>query len=81
MNGTHVNLPVGGSGPRLYPEYFSRNEQLTALAAIRSVLADAPLYTPRMPKSGRPMSVGMSNCGPLGWISDECGYRYASTHQ
>ncbi|HEV2626014.1 MAG TPA: alpha-ketoglutarate-dependent dioxygenase AlkB [Xanthobacteraceae bacterium] len=80
MNGTHVNLPVGGSGPRLYPEYFSRNEQLTALAAIRSVLADAPLYTPRMPKSGRPMSVGMSNCGPLGWISDECGYRYASTH-
>jgi DNA oxidative demethylase len=75
-----VNLPVGGSGLRLYPEYFSRDAQLTALAAIRGVLADAPLYTPRMPKSGRPMSVGMSNCGPLGWISDERGYRYESTH-
>jgi DNA oxidative demethylase len=73
-------LPVGGSGLRLYPEYFSRNAQLTALAEIRSVLADAPLYTPRLPKSGRPMSVGMSNCGPLGWISDERGYRYESTH-
>jgi len=78
--GPHMNLPVGGSGLRLYPEYFSRNAQLTALAAIRSALADAPLYTPRMPKSGRPMSVGMSNCGPLGWISDERGYRYESTH-
>jgi DNA oxidative demethylase len=75
-----MNLPVGGSGLRLYPEYFSRNAQLAALAAIRSVLADAPLYTPRMPKSGRPMSVGMSNCGSLGWISDERGYRYESTH-
>ena len=80
MNGAHMNLTVGSSGLRLYPEYFSGNAQLAALAAIRSVLADAPLYKPRMPKSGRPMSVGMSNCGPLGWISDERGYRYESTH-
>jgi DNA oxidative demethylase len=75
-----MSLLIGGSGLRLYPEYFSRNAQLTALAAIRSMLADAPLYKPRMPKSGRPMSVGMSNCGPLGWISDERGYRYESSH-
>jgi alkylated DNA repair protein (DNA oxidative demethylase) len=33
-----------------------------------------------MPKSGRPFSVRMSNCGPLGWMSDENGYRYARTH-
>jgi alkylated DNA repair protein (DNA oxidative demethylase) len=33
-----------------------------------------------MPKSGRPMSVGMSNCGPLGWFSDERGYRYRREH-
>ncbi len=26
------------------------------------------------------MSVGMSNCGPLGWMSDERGYRYTPTH-
>ena len=29
-----------------------------------------------MPKSGRPFTVRMSNCGPLGWVSDESGYRY-----
>jgi DNA oxidative demethylase len=26
------------------------------------------------------MSVGMSNCGSLGWISDERGYRYEPAH-
>jgi alkylated DNA repair protein (DNA oxidative demethylase) len=33
-----------------------------------------------MPKSGRPFSVRMSNCGSLGWTSDERGYRYQPTH-
>jgi alkylated DNA repair protein (DNA oxidative demethylase) len=33
-----------------------------------------------MPKSGRPFTVRMSNCGPLGWLSDENGYRYQPTH-
>jgi alkylated DNA repair protein (DNA oxidative demethylase) len=33
-----------------------------------------------MPRSGRPMSVRMSNCGPLGWVSDESGYRYEPVH-
>jgi alkylated DNA repair protein (DNA oxidative demethylase) len=34
-----------------------------------------------MPESGRPMSVRMTNCGPLGWITDkEGGYRYQATH-
>jgi alkylated DNA repair protein (DNA oxidative demethylase) len=47
---------------------------------LRDVLAAAPLFTPRMPKSGRPFSVRMSNCGPLGWISDESGYRYSPLH-
>jgi DNA oxidative demethylase len=59
---------------------LSRQMQAALLAAIRGVLAAAPLFTPRMPRSGRPMSVGMSNCGPLGWISDESGYRYERAH-
>ena len=50
------------------------------LAALREVLGSAPLFTPRMPKSGRPFSVRMSNCGPLGWLSDESGYRYTPVH-
>jgi alkylated DNA repair protein (DNA oxidative demethylase) len=70
----------GLSGLRLYPDYLDRKQQETLLASLREVLAAAPLFTSRMPKSGRPFSVRMSNCGPLGWMSDETGYRYARTH-
>ncbi len=47
---------------------------------LQDVFARAPLYTPRMPKTGRPMSVRMTNCGPLGWVTDERGYRYQAAH-
>jgi DNA oxidative demethylase len=47
-----------------------------ALAAgLAEVVAAAPfrhLVTP----GGRTMSVAMTNCGPLGWVSDRRGYRY-----
>ena len=34
-----------------------------------------------MPKTGAPMSVRMTNCGPLGWMSDkDRGYRYEPRH-
>jgi alkylated DNA repair protein (DNA oxidative demethylase) len=45
------------------------------LAAIESVTAAAPfrhLVTP----GGFRMSVAMTNCGRLGWVSDRRGYRY-----
>ncbi len=77
----HAPLAVGdASGFRLYPGYLDRNRQIELLAALRDVLAAAPLFTPRMPVSGRPFTVRMSNCGPLGWISDAGGYRYAQAH-
>ena len=44
------------------------------------MIAEAPLYQPRMPRSGKPFSVQMTNCGPLGWVSDIDGYRYQPTH-
>jgi len=75
-----MTLQIGLSGPRIYPQYFSRQAQAAVLGALRAVLDAAPFFTPRMPKSGRPMSVAMSNCGPLGWISDEKGYRYEPAH-
>jgi DNA oxidative demethylase len=75
-----MNSNTALAGFRLYPGYFDRGAQGELLAAIRAVLAVAPLFTPRMPKSGRPFSVRMSNCGPLGWVSDEGGYRYQPTH-
>jgi DNA oxidative demethylase len=68
------------SGLRLYPGYLDRGRQNELLAALREVLAAAPLFTPHMPVSGRPFTVRMSNCGPLGWVSDVGGYRYAPTH-
>ena len=42
-------------------------------------LADAPPYRPITP-GGKPMSVEMSNFGPLGWITDASGYRYEPNH-
>ena len=68
------------SGLRLCPGYLDRSRQNELLAALREVLAEAPLFTPRMPVSGRPFTVRMSNCGPLGWVSDVNGYRYAPAH-
>jgi alkylated DNA repair protein (DNA oxidative demethylase) len=40
----------------------------------------APLFVPRMPKTGAPFSVRLTNCGELGWVSDMAGYRYQATH-
>jgi len=47
---------------------------------VLAILSVAPLFRPRMPRSGKPFSVYMSNCGALGWVSDETGYRYQPTH-
>lgn len=61
--------------------YLDRAVQVALLAALRAVMAEAPLYQPTMPKTGKPLSARMTNCGPLGWVSDaEGGYRYQKTH-
>jgi DNA oxidative demethylase len=64
----------------LHPAYLDRATQEALLAEIREVIRVAPLYTPTMPKSGRPFSVRMTNCGSLGWVSDRNGYRYQTQH-
>jgi DNA oxidative demethylase len=64
-----------------FPHALAREGQIALLAAISEVIAEAPLFTPTMPRSGKPMSVRMTNCGPLGWVTDkERGYRYQATH-
>ncbi|RME96549.1 MAG: alpha-ketoglutarate-dependent dioxygenase AlkB [Alphaproteobacteria bacterium] len=61
--------------------YLERAAQERLLQEIVIVLAQAPLFTPAMPRTGRPFSVQMSNCGPLGWVSDKAGgYRYQPAH-
>lgn len=63
-----------------HPGHLSRAEQEALLHDLRDVVSAAPLFTPRMPRTGKPFSVRMSNCGPLGWVADEKGYRYQATH-
>jgi alkylated DNA repair protein (DNA oxidative demethylase) len=68
-------------GLSYYPAYLNRAAQDQLLAHLRDIIRAAPLFTPRMPRTGKAFSVRMTNCGPLGWVSDqERGYRYQATH-
>jgi alkylated DNA repair protein (DNA oxidative demethylase) len=69
------------NGVRHSPEYLSRSRQEALVDIIRAIVVEAPLFVPVMPGTGKPMSVRMTNCGPLGWVTDkERGYRYQPTH-
>jgi alkylated DNA repair protein (DNA oxidative demethylase) len=59
---------------------LDRAAQLELLAALHQRIVAAPLFTPVMPKTGKPFSVRMTNLGPLGWVSDRKGYRYQAHH-
>ncbi len=68
-------------GIRHIPGALDLAAQQALVEDIRAVVAAAPLYTPAMPKTGKEMSVRMTNCGALGWVTDkEHGYRYQSMH-
>jgi len=68
-------------GVRHIPGYLDRAAQEALVEDIRQVVHAAPLYIPAMPRTGKEMSVRMTNCGPLGWVTDkERGYRYQPTH-
>jgi alkylated DNA repair protein (DNA oxidative demethylase) len=75
-----MNPPQNIGGLRLHPGCLDPAAQARLAAVVRGLLAESPLFTPRMPKSGRPFTVRMSNCGTLGWVSDENGYRYQPLH-
>ena len=65
----------------LYRNHLDTAEQGRLVEIIQAILSDSPLFTPRMPRTGRAFSVRMSNCGELGWVSDkEHGYRYQPRH-
>ena len=48
------------------------------ISGIETVAAFAP-FRHMVTRGGRAMSVAMTNCGPLGWVSDTQGYRYSPT--
>jgi alkylated DNA repair protein (DNA oxidative demethylase) len=73
-------VPLGQEGAVLYPHALDASFQLDLVTHLRSVLEAAPLFQPVMPRTGKPLSVRMSNCGPLGWVADKAGYRYQPNH-
>ncbi len=67
-------------GFRHLPGHLDIATQAVLIGTISTLLAENPFFTPTMPRSGRPFSVRMTNCGSLGWVSDKAGYRYLPTH-
>jgi alkylated DNA repair protein (DNA oxidative demethylase) len=67
------NEPLGAGAVVL--RRFALTDEQPLLQALATIVAQAPfrhLITP----GGFRMSVGMTNAGPLGWVSDRRGYRY-----
>jgi alkylated DNA repair protein (DNA oxidative demethylase) len=74
-------MKVLPQGIRHIPDFLDRQQQEALVESIRAVVAEAPLFVPAMPRTGKPMSVRMTNCGLLGWVTDrERGYRYQPHH-
>jgi len=68
-------------GVRHWPGFLDRAGQESLLREIRTGVAAAPLFVPRMPRTGKEMSVRMTNFGSLGWVTDkQHGYRYQEGH-
>ena len=54
---------------------FAREKAAELVAAVDRITADAPFRNMVTPGGFR-MSVGMTNCGRAGWVTDRKGYRY-----
>jgi len=54
---------------------FAVSNERTILLALNEVVVQAPFRHMTTPGNYR-MSVAMTNCGALGWVSDCSGYRY-----
>lgn len=57
---------------------FALNYEAAILSAIDAVVAAAP-FRHMVTPGGYRMSVAMTNCGKVGWVSDGKGYRYSPT--
>lgn len=54
---------------------FALAEETALLDALRDVTGAAP-FRHMVTPGGHRMSVAMTNCGVLGWVTDRTGYRY-----
>ena len=74
---------AGGRGRRLGPGTVLFPGLVLAdapqlVAEIDRIAAGAP-FRHMLTPGGQAMSVAMTNCGPLGWVSDRSGYRYQAS--
>jgi alkylated DNA repair protein (DNA oxidative demethylase) len=67
------------SGFDLWPGLLDQKAQ-KALVAAAFAADDVAPFARYETSYGKAMSVAMSSFGPLGWVSDKAGYRYADTH-
>jgi alkylated DNA repair protein (DNA oxidative demethylase) len=76
LPGVRASEPIGDGAVVLRGYASARaGELLRAVDRIREVAPFRHLTTP----GGHVMSVAMTNCGSLGWVSDRRGYRYQRT--
>jgi len=69
------------AGFRYLPQALDRVAQSALIDAVIAAQAQAPFWRPAMPRTGQPLSVMMTNFGPLGWVTDKAkGYRYEPCH-
>lgn len=67
------------TGFRLLPGRLSPEQQQALLDEVLARVEEAPLVQQVTP-GGKPMSVGMTSFGALGWTTDQRGYRYEPRH-
>lgn len=68
-------------GVHYWPGYLDAAGQRALVDEVLRLTDEAPFYRAAMPRSGRPLSVQMTNFGPLGWYTDASGgYRYEPRH-
>ncbi len=76
-----VSRFVTPEGFRLLPGRIGPADQAALVDNVMAGVAASPLYQPAMPRTGKPLSVRMTNFGPLGWVTDQAkGYRYEPAH-
>ena len=64
-------------GFHFLPGYLDSPTQTSLVQDVGHLLAEAPLFQQRMPRTGAPLSVRTSNAGEYGWVTDrQHGYRY-----
>ena len=75
--GTAPDIVLGGAP--IWRDWLAAKAQAEMVAALRGVVAAAPLFSPKT-RWGKKMSVQMTSAGRYGWYSDRRGYRYIERH-